>query len=144
MEDKYKNTRIWKIREYILKILNEIGIDKTLNMNADFLDKNPGSYSINRIPVADSVFKDILGNKIKKDVYSFESRMRYGQDTIINLQNIGFFEMFEKVIDDNNRKGYLPEIEGIESIECLNTGTISIANDNSAEFSIQLQITYRF
>ena len=37
----------------------------------------------------------------------------------------------------------LPDIVGIESIECLNCGTLINANTNSAEFDIQIQITYR-
>jgi hypothetical protein len=37
----------------------------------------------------------------------------------------------------------LPDIEGIESIECLNAGTMVSANTNTAEFDIQIQIIYR-
>ena len=39
-------------------------------------------------------------------------------------------------------KGVLPEIKGIQSIECLNTGSLVSVNTNTAEFDIQLQITY--
>ena len=65
------------------------------------------------------------------------------QNLINNLKNIGFFEEFEKIIRQNNEQGILPDIENIESIECLNCGTMNIANTNTAEFDIQLQITYR-
>jgi hypothetical protein len=60
------------------------------------------------------------------------------------LKNIGFFEEFEKIIKSNNDKGVLPEIENIESIECLNSGTM-ISNDDgkTGTFDIQIQITYR-
>ena len=57
---------------------------------------------------------------------------------------MGFFEQFENAIKSNNDKGILPEIENIESIECLNPFTM-IRNDDgkSAEFDIQMRITYR-
>jgi hypothetical protein len=60
-----------------------------------------------------------------------------------NLSNIGFFEKFESIIESNNKKGVLPEIKGIESIECLNAGTMSSVDTNTAIFDIQIQITYR-
>ena len=77
------------------------------------------------------------------DVYSFRSRKLYSQDTINNLKNIGFFEQFENKIKSNNEEGILPNIDGIESIECLNCGTMNNADGNTAEFDIQIQITYR-
>ena len=43
---------------------------------------------------------------------------------------------------DNNENGVLPQIEGIESIQCLNCGTMNNAEKNTAEFDIQIQITY--
>ena len=37
----------------------------------------------------------------------------------------------------------MPDIENVESIECLNSGTmLSSDNGNSAIFDIQIQITY--
>lgn len=76
-------------------------------------------------------------------MYSFRSRREYTQETIENLKNIGFFEDFEKLIESNNKNGILPEIDRIESIECLNCGTLNYADTNTAEFDIQIQITYR-
>ena len=69
--------------------------------------------------------------------------MAYSQDTINNLKNIGFFERFERIIKSNNDEGILPDIEGIESIECLNSGTMKNNETNTSEFDIQIQITYR-
>ena len=46
-------------------------------------------------------------------------------------------------IKSNNENGILPEIDGIEKIECLNCGTMKNAQANTSEFDIQLQITYR-
>ena len=62
---------------------------------------------------------------------------------INNLKNVGFFETFESIITGNNENKILPEIEGIESIECLNCGTLLDAETNKAIFDIQIQITYK-
>ena len=56
---------------------------------------------------------------------------------------MGFFEIFEKLISSNNEKGILPNIEGIQSIQCLNCASMTNANTNTAEFDIQLQIEYK-
>jgi hypothetical protein len=69
--------------------------------------------------------------------------MAYSQDTINNLENIGFFEKFERLIKTNDEAKILPDIEGIESIECLNCGTLNNTDTHTAEFDIQIQITYR-
>ena len=101
-------------------------------------------YSLDKIPTRSEIETWITGLEIHRDVYSFRSRKTYGIDTIENLTNMGFFEQFENKIKSNNDEGVLPEINGIESIECLNCGTM-LANDNgnSAIFDIQIQITYR-
>ena len=85
----------------------------------------------------------ITGEEIHRDVFSFRSRNNYSQDTLINLLNIGFFEVFESIINSNNKKGILPDIQGIESIRCLNCGSMNNATTNTAEFDIQIQITYK-
>ena len=78
-------------------------------------------------------------------MYSFRSRNAYSSDRLSNLKNIGFFETFQKIINSNNDNGILPEIDNIESIECLNQGTFNSADASgkTAVFDIQLQIVYR-
>ena len=107
------------------------------------LSNEPNNYSLDKIPTSSTVEEWITGAKICRDVYSFRSRVGYSQDTIENLINVGFFEIFEKLISSNNEKGILPDIEGIQSIQCLNCGSMNNANTNTAEFDIQIQITYK-
>ena len=107
------------------------------------LDNDINNYSLDKVPTSSTIEKWVTGVEIHRDVYSFRSRMAYSQDTINNLLNIGFFEKFENIIKSNNKKGILPEINGIQNIECLNCGTMNSADTNTAEFDIQLQITYR-
>ena len=134
--------RITSLRAYLFTILDEILQNSTYQINANMLDNDINNYSLDKIPTSSTIEKWINGTEIHRDVFSFRSRKAYSQDTINNLANIGFFETFEDKIKSNNNKGILPEIAGIQSIECLNTGTMVSAETNTAEFDIQLQISY--
>lgn len=135
--------RIERLRVYLVDVINELSKITKTNINADMLSKNINQYSLDKIPTASTVEKWITGGGIYKDVFSFRSRKEYSTNEINNLNNIGFFEKFENIIKSNNTKGVLPKITGIQAIECLNCGTMVSANTNTAEFDIQLQITYR-
>ena len=87
----------------------------------------------------------LTGTKICRDVYSFRSRNAYSSDRLSNLKNKRNNKKFQKIINSNNDNGILPEIDNIESIECLNQGTFNYADESmkTAVFDIQLQIIYR-
>jgi len=138
----YEDLRITKLRAYLFNVIDEI-TNNSEQINANMLDKDINNYSLDKIPVDTEMENWIIGISIKRDVFSFRSRKAYSQDTINNLKNIGFFETFEKKIKDKNNKGILPDIENIESISCLNCGTMITNESNNAIFDIQIQITYR-
>lgn len=139
----YTDTRIAKLRSYLLEIIDTITQTNKYQINANMLSNDINNYSLDKIPTDVQVERWITGVEIHRDLFSFRSRVAYSQDTINNLKNIGFFEEFEKIIRQKNEKKELPEIDNIESIECLNCGTMVDATTNTAEFDIQLQITYR-
>ena len=138
-----EDLRISKLRDYLFEIINTLTENRNYQINANMLSNRIEDYSLDKIPVNTEVENWIIGVDIHRDVYSFRSRKSYSQDTIINLKNMGFFEQFEKIIKSNNDKGILPEIENIESIECLNCATMNSTEGKQAEFDIQIQITYR-
>ena len=140
---KVEDLRITKLRTYLLSIIDTLLTDNKYQINANMLSNEPNNYSLDKIPTSSTVEEWITGSRICRDVYSFRSRVGYSQDTINNLINVGFFEIFEKLISSNNEKGILPNIEGIQSIQCLNCGSMNNANTNTAEFDIQLQIEYK-
>ena len=140
---KADELRITKLRTYLFSIIDTLLTDNKYQINANMLSNELNNYSLDKIPTSSTVEEWITGTKICRDVYSFRSRVGYSQDTINNLINVGFFEIFEKLISSNNEKGILPNIEGIQSIQCLNCGSMNNANTNTAEFDIQLQITYK-
>ena len=140
---KTDELRITKLRTYLFSIIDTLLTDNKYQINANMLSNEPNNYSLDKIPTSSTVEEWITGSRICRDVYSFRSRVGYSQDTINNLINVGFFEIFEKLISSNNEKGILPNIERIQSIQCLNCGSMNNANTNTAEFDIQIQITYK-
>lgn len=139
----YADTRIAKLRAYLFNVIDTLTTNTKYQINANMLSNDVNNYSLDKIPTASTVERWITGYEIHRDVYSFRSRSSYSQDTITNLTNVGFFESFEEIIRENNSNKILPQIEGIETIQCLNCGTMVQAGTNTAEFNIQIQIEYR-
>ena len=143
MED-YKDTRIAKLREYLFENIITLTQNSNFQINANFLSNKIDDYSLDKMPIAPVVNKLICGVEIRRDVFSFRSRKSYSHDKVVNLNNMGFFEEFEKLIKSNNDKGVLPEIDRVESIKCLNPFTM-LSNDDQTKaiFDIQIEVKYR-
>ena len=137
-----ENLRITKLRDYLFNVITSITQDNQYQINVNMLSDDINNYSLDKIPVSSEVERWITGFEIHRDVFSFRSRMAYSQDVINNLKNVGFFEIFESIIKENNKNKILPQIDGIENIECLNCGTMRDSNTNTCEFQIQLEIRY--
>ena len=142
MSIEVNDLRVTKLRTYLMSVISEL-IEQYGEMNINFLSKEPNNYSLDKIPVNPTQEQWIIGNFLNRDVYSFRSRVNYSADTMTNIENIGFFETFEKLIKQKNDNNILPDIDGIQSIRCLNCGSLNNANTNTAEFDIQIQIEYR-
>lgn len=138
----YTDKRITKLREYLFGIIDTMAGNNKYDINADWLGK-VGDFSLDKIPTESTVEEWITGLKVRRDVFTFRSRKSYSSNQINNLSNIGFFEDFENIIKSNNDEGILPNIDGIESIECLNCGALSSVDGTEAIFDIQIQIVYR-
>lgn len=143
MNIDYTKARVTQLREYLFTIIDTLLNTKHYQINANMLSNDINNYSLDKIPVASKVKTWINRTEIHKDIYSFRSRMTYSQEVINNLTNVGFFEVFEDIIRSNNKKGILPKIDGIQSIECLNCGSMRDMTTNTCEFDIQLQIIYK-
>lgn len=138
---EYQNYRISKLRDYLFNVINSLTENRNYQISADFLGEID-DFSLDKIPIEKNVEKWVTGTEIKREVFSFKSRREYSQDTINNLKNIGFFEDFENIINSNSKKGILPEIPNIQSIECLNPGTLNNVDGTRAIFDIQVEIIY--
>lgn len=136
-KEEKKKSIIKAIREYI----GECPYLHDGKIGVDYLE-NEMAYSIEPSPVSpkDTNFIDDTG--IKQFAFILASRESYGQEIIQNILNTEFYEDFSNWIEENNMNGILPEIDGIETIECLSTGYAYQTGIDTARYQIQLRITY--
>lgn len=131
---------IEEIRNYFLK---NVSLAKEFdNILADFLDDEATSYTIESIPVEPKLRQYRDGGSLNQYVFQFGSREFYDNSVAQNINNLGFYERFQEEIETNNKNGVLPDIKGIQSIECLNNGTIQDVQNGTAKYVIQMRITY--
>ena len=131
---------IEEIRTYFLK---KVTLAKEFdNILADFLGDEATSYTIEPIPT-DVVLRQYSdGSSLNQLIFQFGSREFYDNSVAQNINNLDFYEKFQEEIEKNNKNGILPDIKGIQSIECLNNGTIQDVQNGTAKYVIQMRITY--
>ena len=129
-----------KLRQYFIEHTTlEEGFK---NILADFLGDDATDYTIETIPIEPVLKPYTDGGYLGQLTFQFGSREFYDDSDNQNIDNLGFYERFQKEIEYNNEHGILPEIEGIQSIECLSNGTIQDIENKTAKYIIQMRITY--
>lgn len=112
------------------------------NILADFLGDEATSYTIEPVPVEQVLKRYADGGSLNQFVFQFGSREFYDNSVAQNINNLDFYERFQKEIEENNKRKILPQIEGIQAIECLNNGTIQDIQNRTAKYVIQMRIVY--
>lgn len=130
---------IEKIREYFIE--KKI-IDEECRINVDFLSEAPTEFSIEKIPVNPILEAHVDGSSLRQFQFQLVSCNHYGADVLQNMANSEFYENLYTLIEKYNKTGVFPDIDGIETIECLNNGGVDITDINTARYSIQMRITY--
>jgi len=131
---------IEKLKDYFL---NKVTLaEEFKNILADFLGEEATDYTIEPIPIEpkERPYRD--GGYLGQLTFNFGSREYYDDSNKQNIENLDFYERFYNEIEYNNRHRILPDIEGIQSIECLSNGTIQDAQKGTAKYVIQMKITY--
>lgn len=110
----------------------------------DCLGSEPVGYTVETVP-CDPVYRRYTdGSCMKQFLFLFASREYYGEDVIHNIENLGFYEHFEKWITDNNSNDILPDLDGKTpvSIEVLTGGYAFDADIGTVRYQIQLRLIY--
>lgn len=129
-----------KLRKYFIEHTTlEEGFKSIL---ADFLGDDATDYTIETIPIEPVLKSYTDGSYLGQLTFQFGSREFYDDSDTQNIENLDFYERFQKEIEYNNNNGILPDIEGIQSIECLSNGTIQDIENKTAKYVIQMRITY--
>lgn len=129
-----------KLKEYFIEHVQLANEFK--NILVDFLGEEATTYTIEPIPVETIVTPYTDGGSLRQFVFQFGSREFYDNGVAQNIDNLDFYEKFQKEIETNNNNKVLPDIDGIQSIECTTGGVLDGAESGTAKYIIQMKITY--
>lgn len=119
--------------------------DEVVKVNVDKLEEDSTVYSIDE-SVFDPIVKTYIdGSSERQFVFVFASREDYGQDFFQNIQNIGFYDDFSNWLEENTKKGILPDLgEGKQAltIKAISNGYAFQTDVNLARYQIQCRLTY--
>lgn len=131
------------IEELKKYFLNKVTLaEEFKNILADFLGDEATDYVIEPIPIEPVLKQYADGSYLGQLTFQFGSREYYDDSNDQNIENLDFYERFQAEIESNNRNHILPNIDGIQSIECLSNGTIQDVQKGTAKYVIQMRITY--
>jgi len=129
-----------KIKDYFLQHVTLA--EEFKNILADFLGEDATDYTIEPVPIEPVLRQYADGSYLGQLDFQFGSREYYDDSNDQNIENLDFYEKFQAEIEYNNRNRILPDIDGIQSIECLSNGTIQDVQKGTAKYVIQMRITY--
>lgn len=129
------------VRNFILTFPD---LDENGCLYVDYLGDQAIEYSVETVP-CDPVFKRYTdGGCMKQFLFLFASREYYSADVIQCIENLSFYEDFSSWINQKNRSGELPDLDGRDpvSIEVLTGGYAFDADAETARYQIQLRLLY--
>lgn len=129
-----------KLKEYFLEHVQLASEFK--NILVDFLGEEATTYVIEPIPEEEIVTPYTDGGSLCQFIFQFGSREFYDDGIAQNIENLDFYERFKEEIEQNNKNHILPDINGIQSIECTTHGTLDGAESGTAKYIIQMKIKY--
>lgn len=112
------------------------------NILVDFLGEEAVNYTIEPIPVETIIRPYTDGSSLRQFVFQFGSREFYDNGIAQNIDNLDFYDRFKEEIEYNNTHGILPDIEGVQSIECTTSGVLDGAESGTAKYVIQMRVKY--
>lgn len=109
-------------------------------VNLDYIKEKPQSYSVDETPVDPVLdyFKD-GGRRLQ---IQFDFSIQASFSTLENIQNSKFCDKLINWIEEQNNKGNLPQIDGIDWIKVLGRGTIQQTTETTAIYIIPMQVAY--
>ena len=136
-----------KIIESIRNYIGNLNCMSTFTgaINANFLDGEIDSFSIEEIP-CEPVLKPYLDGSTKRQFqFAFCSREPYGAEIIQQIENSGFYEDFANEIESKNNQGILPigdsNIEPLE-LKVTSSAYVVATEEDTAMYQINLNFKY--
>lgn len=113
-------------------------------VNVDYIGEEMG-YSIDPLPCDPIVQRYTDGGAKKQFQFAFTSQEEYDQDSRINIENSGFFQMFDEWLEKQSFNENFPKLgEGKIpiSMETLNSGYLYDVNGVNAKYRIECRLIY--
>lgn len=112
-------------------------------INVDYLDDEIYSYSIDKTPIQPKAQKFVDGCGGKYQIaFDFSVQAPISSRIIDNLANSKFGEDFMEWVEEQDRLGNLPKINGAFSIECTSPNYVLQKTQTQAIYIIQMNFTY--
>lgn len=111
-------------------------------INVDYLKDDIDSYSIDQVPVNPVKEPYIDGTELKQIAFDFTIQAPISSKVLVNLTNSKFCEDFQNWIKEQNNNENLPQIPGIEKVECTSPGYVLQKTETTAIYIIQMNCQY--
>ena len=109
-------------------------------VNLDYIKEKPQSYSIDETPVEPVLNESRDGGRRLQIQFDFSIQSNFS--ILENIKNSKFCDDFMKWIYEQDNKGNLPKIDGIDWIKCRGRGTIERTTETTAIYVIPMQVAY--
>ena len=136
-----------KIIESIRNYIGNLDCMATYNnaINANFLDGEVDSFSIEEVPPNPIIKKYTDGSTLRQFQFDFCSREPYGSEILQNIDNSSFYEDFSNEIEEKNNRNILPigdsDIEPIE-LKVTSNAYVVATEEDTAMYQINLNFKY--
>ena len=136
-----------KIIESIRNYIGNLDCMATYNnaINANFLDGEVDSFSIEEVPANPIIKKYTDGSTLRQFQFAFCSREPYGAEILQNIDNSSFYEECSNEIEEKNNRNILPigdnNIEPIE-LKVTSSAYVVATEEDTAMYQINLNFKY--
>lgn len=113
-------------------------------ISVDNLGADPVEYTVDTVPCDPIVIPYVDGSSQRQFLFVFASR-EYYSDTIQNITNSEFYDLFSAWVETQNREESLPQLEEYRyplSVEIVTSGYPYDTGSKTARYQIQLRFTY--
>jgi hypothetical protein len=111
-------------------------------INVDYLGDVPTEYNIDSVPTNPIVQRFSDGGSKRQFTFVFSSREYWGQDTLQNMENNGFYEELSDWLETNGTLPIMEDGKKAEKVECLTYGYLMGNSADNAQYQIQLRLIY--
>lgn len=134
------NNIIESIRNYIM----QCPLMEDERVNVDYVGTDM-SYSIDPLPCDPVIQRYSDGGAKKQFQFALTSNETYDEDARVNIENSGFYEVFEDWLETQNMKDELPELpekKTAVAFETLSKGYLYDTDGNLARYRIECRLIY--